>query len=108
MSQELMFGVLNIVLFGFFLSFYAAKEGSLWGVCGWHAAWNWLLGTGFGLPVSGTDTVVDPTLVQLADTPDAVWWITGGSFGPEASIVTTGVLGVSLLFVMFKKNPEAF
>jgi len=48
-SRELFMGLLNIALFGVFISLYAAREGSLWGVCGWHAAWNWLLGLGFGL-----------------------------------------------------------
>ena len=52
-SLELALGLVNIVLFGIFISLYAVREGSLWGVCGWHAAWNWLLGLGFGLEVSG-------------------------------------------------------
>lgn len=98
-SQELMFGLANIVLVGVFLSLYAAKEGSLWGVCGWHAAWNWLLASGFGLPVSGQDVLVTPVIIDLADTPDAAWWLTGGVFGPEASVVTSLVLcaGIAVL-----------
>jgi len=100
-SQELMFGLANIVLVGVFLSLYAAKEGSLWGVCGWHAAWNWLLASGFGLPVSGQDVLVTPIIIDLADTPDAAWWLTGGVFGPEASVVTSAVLlgGVIILLL---------
>ncbi|WP_339740480.1 type II CAAX endopeptidase family protein [uncultured Maricaulis sp.] len=100
-SQELIFGLANIVLVGVFLSLYAAKEGSLWGVCGWHAAWNWLLASGFGLPVSGQNVLVTPVIVDLADTPDAAWWLTGGVFGPEASVVTSLVLvaGVAALLM---------
>jgi len=102
MSKELVFGLVNIVLVGVFLSVYAAKEGSLWGVCGWHASWNWLLGTGFGLPVSGQDTVVDPFLVDLVDSPDAQWWLTGGVFGPEASAVTSLILVAGTIFVLMR------
>lgn len=101
-SQELMFGLANIVLVGVFLSLYAAKEGSLWGVCGWHAAWNWLLASGFGLPVSGQDVLVTPFLIDLADTPDAAWWLTGGVFGPEASVVTSAVLLAGVIALLLR------
>jgi len=102
MSAELLFGLANILLVGVMLSLYAIKEGSLWGVCGWHAAWNWLLASGFGLPVSGHDSPVSPILIDLADAPDAAWWLTGGVFGPEASAVTTVVLLAGTLYWAFK------
>jgi len=107
-SQELMFGLANIVLVGVFLSLYAAKEGSLWGVCGWHAAWNWLLASGFGLPVSGQDVLVTPIIIDLADTPDAAWWLTGGVFGPEASVVTTVVLASGVLVLLLRGKFASF
>lgn len=91
-SKELYVGLANIVLFGLFISLYAAREGSLWGVCGWHAAWNWLLGLGFGLEVSGQVIDTVPLIADLADKPGAAWWLTGAAFGPEASLVTTAVL----------------
>ena len=91
-SNELYVGLANIVLFGLFISLYAVREGSLWGVCGWHAAWNWLLGLGFGLEVSGMKIDSLPLITDLTGAPDAAWWLTGASFGPEASLVTTAVL----------------
>ena len=91
-SNELYVGLANILLFGLFISLYAAREGSLWGVCGWHAAWNWLLGLGFGLEVSGMKIDSLPLVTDLTGAPGAAWWLTGASFGPEASLVTTAVL----------------
>jgi membrane protease YdiL (CAAX protease family) len=91
-TKELALGVVNIVLFGTFIGLYAAREGSLWGVCGWHAAWNWLLGLGFGLEVSGHVLDVTPLFVDLTTTAGAPWWLTGATFGPEASVVTTAIL----------------
>lgn len=91
-SSELYVGLANIVLFGLFISLYAVREGSLWGACGWHAAWNWLLGLGFGLEVSGMTMDVTPLITNLTAAPGAPWWLTGGAFGPEASLVTTAVL----------------
>ncbi|WP_417497995.1 CPBP family intramembrane glutamic endopeptidase [Maricaulis sp.] len=107
-SQELMFGLANIVLVGVFLSLYAAKEGSLWGVCGWHAAWNWLLASGFGLPVSGQDVLVDPFIIDLADTAEAPWWLTGGVFGPEASVVTSLVLTAGIVALLLRGRFASF
>lgn len=91
-SNELYVGLANIVLFGLFISLYAVREGSLWGVCGWHAAWNWLLGLGFGLEVSGQVVETTPLITDLTGAPGAAWWLTGAGFGPEASLVSTAVL----------------
>ena len=99
-SKELFVGLANIVLFGLFISLYAVREGSLWGVCGWHAAWNWLLGLGFGLEVSGMKIDSLPLITDLTAAPGAVWWLTGGAFGPEASLVTTAVLLTGTIVLM--------
>jgi len=103
-SPELGTGLVNIVLVGVFLGLYAAREGSLWGVCGWHAAWNWLLGLGFGLEVSGQVIETPPLIVDLAQRSDVAWWITGASFGPEGSVVVTAILLAATLFLAFKRQ----
>ena len=101
-SNELYVGLANIVLFGLFISLYAVREGSLWGVCGWHAAWNWLLGLGFGLEVSGQVIEATPLVTDLTGAPGAAWWLTGASFGPEASLVTTAVLLTGTVVLMVR------
>lgn len=101
-SNELYSGLGNILLFGLFISLYAIREGSIWGVCGWHAAWNWLLGLGFGLEVSGMAVDATPLITDLTTAPDAAWWLTGGAFGPEASLVTTAVLLTGIVGLMLR------
>ena len=101
-SRELYVGLANIALFGLFISLYAAREGSLWGVCGWHAAWNWLLGLGFGLQVSGQVIDVTPLITDLTDKAGAPWWLTGAAFGPEASVVTTAVVGLGVVVLLLR------
>lgn len=101
-SPELVIGLINIVLFGVFIGLYAAREGSIWGVCGWHAAWNWLLGLGFGLEVSGQVIETPPLIMDLATRSEVAWWITGAKFGPEGSVVTTVILLGASLVLAFK------
>ena len=101
-SKELYVGLANIVLFGLFISLYAAREGSLWGVCGWHAAWNWLLGLGFGLEVSGQVVDATPLIADLTGKEGAAWWLTGAAFGPEASLVTTAVLLIGTILLALR------
>ena len=101
-SPELLTGVLNVVLFGVFIGLYAAREGSLWGVCGWHAAWNWLLGLGFGLEVSGHVVETTPLVVDLGTQTTVPWWVTGADFGPEGSVVTTAVLLIGTVVLIVK------
>ncbi len=100
-SYELVMGLTNIVLVGVFFSLYAIKERSLWGVCAWHSAWNWLLGVGFGVEVSGQKLDAKPLIIDLADT-GAPWWITGGTFGPEGSIVVTLILVAGIAWQVWK------
>ncbi len=101
-SPELFAGAGNVALFGVFISLYAARERSIWGVCGWHAAWNWLLGVGFGLEVSGLKLKVTPLVVDLKDAPGQPWWLSGGTWGPEASVFTTIVLLVGIIVLIGK------
>jgi membrane protease YdiL (CAAX protease family) len=103
-SLELYIGLFNIVLVAIFLSLYARKEGSLWGVCAWHSAWNWLLGVGFGLEVSGQALKVVPLVIDLKNAPDTPIWLNGGVFGPEASVITSVVLLVGMIYVGSRKG----
>jgi membrane protease YdiL (CAAX protease family) len=99
-SPELVLGLINVCLAGTFLALYASWERSLWGVCAWHAGWNWFLGTGFALKVSGATPGVRPLIAGLEPAPGAAWWLTGGDFGPEASLATTVVLTALILILV--------
>jgi hypothetical protein len=99
-SMELALALANLLLFAVMISLYAIKEGSLWGVCAWHSAWNTLLGVGFGLEVSGSRVAVQSLVVDLAPVAGAPWWLTGGAFGPEASVATTGVLLAGVIYFL--------
>jgi len=77
----------NLVLFSLFACSWSIAENSIWGVMGWHAGWNWMLATGFEVPVTGIDAQLPALVVTLAPVGTDFW--TGGPQGPEGSIVCT-------------------
>ncbi len=85
--------ILNILLYSFFASFIALRQGSLWMVCGIHTGWNWFQGNVFGVPVSGNAYATG--FFHLGPTEDASRFLSGGSFGPEGSLVTSVVWGLA-------------
>ena len=73
-------------------------SGTLWVPIGIHWAWNYVQGNVFGLAVSGMK-VGDTILETNVNGPDI---ITGGAFGPEASIIAV-ILG-TLITIVFLTN----
>ena len=84
--------------FGLFACAWAWRAGSLWGVMGWHAGWNWFTGVGFGVPITGLDVHLPALLVHL--TPSGPDVLTGGSAGPEGSVLTIGLLAAGTLLLL--------
>ncbi len=69
---------------GIMLGAFYALTGRLWVSIGIHAAWNFTQGYVFGAAVSGTD--FGPSIASSTARPGASEWLTGGPFGPEASL----------------------
>lgn len=92
----------NLLLFGLFLSLYCLREGSLWGVCGWHTAWNWTQVKLFGLSVSGHD-IAGGALLDL--NPVGNQYLSGGDFGPEGSLYTTLIFAIGIAVVIMTRKP---
>lgn len=85
-------------IFGLFACAWARRAGSIWGVMGWHAGWNWITGVGFAVPITGFDMHLPALLVQL--TPSGPDLLTGGRDGPEGSVLTMGLLAASTLILL--------
>lgn len=78
--------------FSIFTSLLVVRQKTIWGAAAWHAAWNWSFITWFGLPTTGIALDVKPLWVDLMMREGAPEWLTGGSDGPENSIITSVVL----------------
>ena len=74
----------------------------LWLAIGVHAAWNFVEGGVFGIPVSG---YAIPGWLRSTLTGEE--WLTGGAFGPEGSLVTlavTSAASAALLVVAWRRG----
>ena len=88
--------LLNLILAGVWFSVAFLRARSLWFPLGIHWAWNWALGSVFGLPVSGSHFAPYP-LMKGFDLGPA--WLTGGHFGIEGGVAATVAIVVSTIFV---------
>jgi len=69
---------------GIMLGAFYALTGRVWLSIGVHAAWNFTQGYLFGAAVSGGD--FGPSIARSTARPGVPEWLTGGAFGPEASL----------------------
>lgn len=91
-------GLLNVALAGALLGAAYAATGRLWLPIGLHLGWNFAEGPLFGTAVSGTD--IGPSLI-VGDLEGPVI-LTGGEFGPEASIVGVAVVLAAATFLLWR------
>lgn len=95
--------ILNIALFGLFASLYLLRTDNVWGIIGLHAAWNFSQGNIYGFSVSGRG--VDAAVLNFI--PKSEWsWLTGGVFGAEASIFSSFILLLAVLYLLFKMKKD--
>jgi hypothetical protein len=94
---------------GLMLASFYLLTGRLWVSIGVHAAWNFTQGWIWGARVSGIP--VKESLYLSAPKAGAPDWLSGGAFGPEASVpamvIGTGVAVVVLYWAWKKGNFKA-
>lgn len=93
----------NTFAFALFACAWVIHTGNIWGAMGWHAGWNWFMGVGFDLPITGLDTGVPALVLELA--PNGPHWLNGGNTGPEGSVFCTLVFILGTVYWM--RRPKA-
>jgi uncharacterized protein len=84
---------------GVMLGAFYALTGRIWVSIGIHAAWNFTQGYVFGAAVSGGSLGASiATSTAMDGKPD---WLTGGAFGPEASLAALAICGTVGLAAMW-------
>ena len=92
--------LVNIFLFGLFASMLTLRRGSIWMVGALHSMWNFAQGNFFGIPVSGITGSPSP-LVSIPETGTWAKLIHGGTFGLEAGLAVTVILGLACVIMLF-------
>jgi membrane protease YdiL (CAAX protease family) len=97
-------GYINTVLIGILLALAYLRTRSLWMPIALHFAWNATLGLVFGLPVSGLTHFA----VVTRGRAEGSVWLTGGSYGIEASGVGAAViaLGIAALVTLVRAREQ--
>jgi len=98
---ENVLGILHVVATGLLFCLMIRRTGTLWFAVGFHAAWDWGQTFFYGTPDSGllgSGRLLN-TSVQGPD------WLTGGSAGPEGSILAifSLLLCATLIHLRFPK-----
>lgn len=81
-------GIGNAMLVGMVLAYSVKWSGSLWWAIGYHAAWDWSESYLFGVADSGSKAPHH----LLSGNPVGAGWLSGGSVGPEGSVLAIPIL----------------
>ncbi len=104
--QHSIAGAVSIIVeAGVVLGALFALTGRLWACIGVHAGWNFTQGYVFGADVSGID--LGGHWLHAVPADGAPWLMTGGAFGPEASVPAVavgGLAGASVLFSIWRRG----
>ena len=92
--------LINVTLAGVLLGVVYLKTLSLWWATGVHLGWNWTLGYLADVRVSGLELVDAPYYEGHPVGPE---WLSGGGFGPEASLIAA--LAVSYTHLTLPTTP---
>lgn len=95
---ENVLGILQVFVVGMVFCLTLRRTGSLWFAIGLHLAWDWAQTFFYGTPDSGLLGVGH----YLNSTHSGRNWISGGSAGPEGSVLAFAVIVLSALFIHFR------
>ena len=90
-------GLVEVIVFSFFCCFTLWRTGTLWFAVGFHAAGDFAEQFLFSVPNSG----LRATGVLLNSSVHGPNWLTGGTVGPEGSVLSLILLAIS--FVVFAR-----
>jgi membrane protease YdiL (CAAX protease family) len=94
-------GAVAAAVIGLFFCLTLRRTGSLWFAVGFHAAWDWGETFFYSVPDSG---IKSPGHL-LSSSPHGADWLSGGSVGPEGSVLCFVV--IALAWIAFERTHPA-
>jgi len=102
-AGETIFGALSVVSFGLLLCLFLRRTGTLWFAVGFHLGYDWSQTFFYGVPNSGFTPAHNLFNVTLNGSQS----LTGGTVGPEASVICPLVLAVvAILFGLSHRESQ--
>jgi membrane protease YdiL (CAAX protease family) len=95
---ETVLGIAQVFVFGLFACFALRRTGSLWFPIGYHALWDWAQTFFYGTPDSGLASVGH----YLNSSASGPAWLSGGTGGPEGSVLSLVVLAIAAIAIDFR------
>jgi uncharacterized protein len=95
---ENVLGILQVIATGLLFCLIIRRTGNLWFALGFHAAWDWAETFFYGTPDSGL-IGIGRFLNTSVQGPN---WLTGGTAGPEGSVIVFVVLLLCALLIHFR------
>jgi membrane protease YdiL (CAAX protease family) len=92
-SGEEILGLVAVFALGLLACLMVRRTGDLWFPIGFHFSWDYAASFTFGVPDGGNVAAGHLLNTQMHGSK----WLTGGSLGPEASVVAFVVLGLTTL-----------
>ena len=92
-SGEAMMGLIAVIAVGLLACLMLRRTGDLWFPIGFHFSWDYAESFIFGVPDSGNVAVGHLLSTHMHGSK----WLTGGTVGPEASVLAFVVLGLTAL-----------
>ncbi len=99
-SSHTWLSTLNTVLVGVTFSVAYLRTRALWLPIGLHVSWNVFQGYALGFPVSG---ILLPAALTRPEIHGA-FWLSGGAYGPEGSLLSTGVIILGTVYLLLSKR----
>ena len=99
-SSHTWLSTLNTMLVGVTLSIAYLRTRALWLPIGIHVSWNFFQGYVLGFPVSG---ILLPAALARPEI-HGVLWLSGGAYGPEGSVLASGVIVLATAYLLLSKR----
>jgi membrane protease YdiL (CAAX protease family) len=94
-ANETLIGLAQVGAFGLLMALSVRRTGGIWCALGFHAAWDFAETYLFGVPDSGAASVGS----LITSTFSGPAWLTGGTAGPEGSLIVFLPLGLLALWL---------
>jgi membrane protease YdiL (CAAX protease family) len=98
---ETAIGLISAGAVGLMFCYSLYRSGSLWWAIGFHAGWDWTQSYFYGTHDSG----VGSKGALLTSDPAGVAWLSGGTTGPEGSVLVFVILVAVVLVIRWTLSP---